>query len=89
MSLFIHDPDAELDYTFDWSEWLATGETITDSTVTVSTGLVLESVGESSTAITAWITTNATTGRRSVACRIETSAGRTDERTIQINVQER
>ena len=52
----IKDPQALLDYQFDWSDWLsADGDTITDHTVTVSTGLTLENSTRSSTAVTAWI----------------------------------
>lgn len=89
MSMFIHDPDAELDYTFDWAEWLGASETITSATITASTGLTVESTNTAPQAVTAWVSTNDTTGRRSLACRITTTAGRIDERTIQINVEER
>lgn len=30
------DPSAKLSYTFDWSDWLTTGATITTSTFTIS-----------------------------------------------------
>ena len=85
----LKDPSAVLDYVFDWTEWLAAAETITSHTVTVPTGLTLESSTAASGIVTAWISggTAGTTCR--VECLITTSAGRTDERSLWITVQER
>jgi hypothetical protein len=49
------DPDAVLDYVFDWSSWLAEGETITAAEVTAVSGdAVVDSVTHTaSTAIAA------------------------------------
>lgn len=33
---FIKDPNAKLDYVLDWSDWLATGDTVSSATATVS-----------------------------------------------------
>jgi len=43
MTRFLKDPDAVLDYGFDWSDWLADGETISTSTWTVETGITKDS----------------------------------------------
>ena len=85
----LKDPSAVLDYAFDWTGWLAAGETITSHTVTVPTGLTLESSTAASGIVTAWISggTAGTTYR--VECLIVTTAGRTDERSLWITVQER
>ena len=49
---FSKDPDAVLDYKFDWaastngsgaSDWLADGETISSHTITATTGLTVDS----------------------------------------------
>lgn len=91
MSEYIHDPQATLDYTFDWSTlgWLADGETIATATVTAQTGLTIDSQTTGSEAVTVWISTDGTLGDRTLACRITTSAGRTDERTINLDVRNR
>ena len=39
----LKDPSAVLDYVFDWTEWLATGETIADYTITADTGITVDS----------------------------------------------
>jgi len=38
---FTKAPSAILDYLFDWTSWLATGETLTASTMTATTGITL------------------------------------------------
>ena len=85
----LKDPSAVLDYAFDWTGWLAAGETITSRTVTVPTGMTLESSTAASGIVTAWISggTAGTTFR--VECLIVTTAGRTDECSLWITVQER
>jgi len=86
---FTKDPEAVLDYTFDWSDWLATGETISSYTVTAQTGLTKDSDSQADGVVTYWLSggTAGTTYR--VECKIVTSAGRTDERTMWIKVVER
>lgn len=83
------DPDAVLDWRWDWTDWLADGEAISSSLMTVSAGLVLDSSGFSPTSTTAWLSGGTAGSTYSVANRISTSQGRTDERTITIRVTSR
>lgn len=83
------DPSAVLDYVFDWTEWLATGETITDHTITADTGITVDSSTELDGKVTVWLSGGTAGINYKVACLITTSAGRTDERTIWIKVVER
>ena len=93
----LKDPSAVLDYVFDWTEWLATGETIAvDSetgekliTITADTGITVDSSTESDGKVTVWLSGGTAGINYKVACLITTSAGRTDERTIWIKVVER
>jgi hypothetical protein len=82
--IFTKDPDAVLDYAFDWSSWLATGETISSHTITVETGITKDSDSESSGVVTVWLSGGTAENEYDVACKIVTSAGRTDERTMTI-----
>lgn len=59
---YLKDPSAVLDFSFDWSDWLANGETIVSSTMIVSTGLVIDSATASLTSTTAWLS-GGTSGR--------------------------
>lgn len=85
----LKDPSAVLDYVFDWNEWLATGETITDHTITADTGITVDSSTESGGKVTVWLSGGTAGENYKVACLITTSAGRTDERTIWIKVTNR
>ena len=82
------DPDAVLDYKFDWSDWLATGETISSKTITVDSGLTEDSssITDTSTSVTIWLSSGTVNTRYKVACKITTSDSRTDERTITIRI---
>lgn len=83
------DPQAVLEWIWDWSDWLDSGESITVSVMTVSAGLVLDSSTNSTTTATAWLSGGTAGQPYSVANRITTSVGRIDERTITIRVSNR
>lgn len=97
----IADPDARLDYGFNWAStapippsttastpWLQTGETITALTVTSSDPtIIIDTSGiVAGTGVVAWVRA-AITG--SITFHITTSAGRQDDRSIQLVVKER
>ena len=86
---WLKDPDAVLDWRWDWSDWLADGESITESEMTVSAGLVKNSDSFSATSATVWLSGGTPGTPYSVANRITTSVGRIDERTITIRVTNR
>ena len=104
MERFVKDPEAVLDYSFDWSNWLDSTstpkETISTQTVTVPTGLTLDTssitdgTNDAGTSMTdsvvqAWISGGTVGTTYRVECLIVTTAGRTDERSLWITVQER
>ena len=99
---FKKDPDAVLDYVFDWaaltngttggtSDWLASGETISTKTITAETGITVDSssITDTNTSVTVWLSGGSAGNIYYVSCKIVTSAGRTDERTINIEVVQR
>jgi hypothetical protein len=88
-NVFPKDPDARLDYQWDWSEWLAEGETITDAVITVPDGITLDEQIDADTTVTAWLIGGTDEEGYKLTCHIETSAGREDDRSIYINVRER
>jgi hypothetical protein len=85
---YIKDPDAVLDYEFDWSRWLTGGETIASHVATV-TNATRDSSAHSGTSVTVWVSGGTVGDTATVACRITTSAGRIDERTIRLRVRNR
>lgn len=89
MPSYIKDPNAVLDYGFDWSSWLATGETISTSTWVVPTGITKDSDSKTTTTTTIWLSGGTDGENYDVVNRIVTSAGRTDDRAITIKVRNR
>lgn len=90
MRTWTKDPQAVLDWAFDWSNWLASGETITGTpVVTVDPGLTKDSQSNTGTVVTVWLSGGTLGITYKVACRITTNQGRTDERTIGIRLTDR
>lgn len=99
------DPQAELDYTWDWkpltngsddpdaTDWLESGETIASHTVTAESGLTVDSssLTDSSTSVTAWLSGGTAGTHYEVVCHIETSnaTSRKDDRTLKVYVKQR
>ena len=86
---FTKDPSAVLDWAYDWTDWLAEAETITDHTITADTGITVDSSTEDDGIVTVWLSGGTAGINYKVACLVTTSAGRTDERTIWIKVADR
>ena len=89
MSTFDKDPAAVLDYSFDWSSWLADGEAITAQSVAVPAGLTKGAVSEAAGVVTVWLSGGSVGSRYHVVCQVTTDGGRTDERTMTIEVKDR
>ena len=89
MTTFIKDPDAVLDYSVDWSKWLA-GDQIQTSAWSVSDP-TLEAADDANTGTrtTVWLSGGTVNQSYTVTNRITTSEGRTDDRSFVIQVQDR
>ena len=86
---FLKDPDAVLDFAFDWSSWLQSGETISSYSITAETGITVDSDSQASGVVTVWLSGGTAGTEYTVACKIETSSSRTDERSMTIKCVER
>ena len=85
---FTKDPDAVLNYSIDWETWLSS-DTISTSSWTVDTGITKDSDSNTTTA-TSVVMSGGTAGKRYDATnQITTAGGYTDDRTIEIVVQEK
>lgn len=94
MKPYLKDPSAVLDYAFDWNNdsvgpWLQAGETISSHTISVDSGITKDSDSESNGIVTVWLSGGTAKELYVVSCEITTSTGRTDERSIEILMQER
>ena len=88
-STFTKDPDANLDYSVDWSDWLVTGDNIASTLWTVPAGLTKGAESEADGICTIYLSGGTAGSDYEVACRITTAAGRIDERTITVMVRQR
>lgn len=83
------DPDAVLDYTFDWSEWLDEGETIVDHQAVIESGdAVIDSTSQTPSIIVVWVSGGTLGTNVELRCRVTTSEGRIDDRSIIILIRE-
>ena len=87
---FTKDPDAVLDYSVDWSAWLA-GDEISSSEWLLDQGAEIEKVTDTMTATTTtiWLRGGDAGTTYLVTNRIVTAGGRTDDRTITVKVEDR
>lgn len=90
------DPEAQLVYSMDWSQWLATGQTIAsvnyteNSRVNDTAPLVIESEGVQSGTITyAEISGGAVNKVYTVTAEITTDDGSIDRRNFRIKIENR
>ena len=84
------DIAAVLDHGMDWSVWLDDGETIAAQTVVAApAGLTIGTVAQAN-GIVSWRVSGGTLGQDYIAtCRVTTSLGRVDERSVRYRVGER
>ena len=85
---FIKDPDAVLDYTVDWSDWLGS-DTIQTSAWIVPTGITEDSNSNTTTTATIWLSGGTRGKKYEIVNRIVTAGSRTDDRTIEIVVKDK
>ena len=89
MTTFTKDPNAVLDYAVDWSKWLA-GDQISDSSWSVSDpALEISDQANTATQATVWLSGGAVGTSYTVTNKITTQAGRIDERSFIVQVQDR
>lgn len=99
MGIYLKDPDAILDYGFNWgldptkpreTPWLASGETITESTWIIPTGLTwISDSFAANGGTTVWLFGGVAGISYVIINHIVTSVGREDDRSHTIKVRER
>ena len=94
-SIIDKDPQATLDYTFDWTDYLAAlPDTISSAansaTFTIDTlsGITIAAQSNTSTKATVWIAGGINGATAMVTSTIKTAGGRTDERSIYIKLKD-
>ena len=87
-TFFVKTPEALLDYKFDWSAWLESGETIDSAIITVVSTLVLDHQSNDNTSVIAWLSGGTLDSSHLVKCQITTSQGRISARSINVYVMD-
>lgn len=86
LKTFYKDPDATLDYIWDWSDWLGDdGDTLSSHIFTSSHPLELtvEISEHSPQTATVWLKGGLSYSSYKVTCHVQTFGGRTEDRTAQ------
>ena len=84
------DPDAKLDYGVDWSDWLATGDTIATSTWAITpTGPTLASESNDDTSTVVWVSGCTRGVVYTLTNSIVDNDGREEDRSITLICEER
>lgn len=89
MTSFEKDPAALVDFSVDWSSWLATGETISTSEWTAPDGISTSAATSDDTTATVWLSGGTANSTYRVSNKISTSDSRVDERSFLVRVVER
>lgn len=85
------DPDAVLDYVFDWTEWL---DGVTDTLSTAAPVMeegdaVVESHTIVGKKVHVWVSGGTAGSTSRLRCRIATAGGRVDDRSVFLKIKER
>jgi hypothetical protein len=84
------DPNAVLDYTFDWTPYLTPlNDTISAVTWVLATGLTQVSQSNTPTTATVFVSGGVVGETLKLTCRVTTAGGRTDDRSIDLKIVER
>lgn len=87
----VKDPDATVDYLFDWRAfYLADAETITSASAVVTpTGLTIDSDPNTANDHTIWVSGGTRGETYLLTSRVVTSDGRTDDHSIHVIVRDK
>jgi hypothetical protein len=85
---FTKDPNAVLDYSIDWTRWLA-GDQIATSQWIIPSGLTKMADSKTASSATVWLSGGSVGQSYTVTNRITTAAGRTEDRSFTVRAEER
>lgn len=95
VAVFIKDPQAIIDYSIDWSDWLAAGDSLMTGSPAdgsqwiVPSDLTNEQDSNDSDSTTIWLSGGINGQNYTVTNRVTSTAGRMEDRSIQIMVRNR
>ncbi|MDX8383395.1 MAG: hypothetical protein R8M45_04890 [Ghiorsea sp.] len=78
-------PSSTVDFTFDWTSWLA-GDTLLSVTTTCTTGITINSTSNDTSIVTVWVSGGTQGTAEELCCEITTNAGRVEKKAMIISV---
>lgn len=88
MKKFHKDPNATLDYSINWEDWLA-GDTITASNWSATAGITIVNNFNTATSTSVWLSGGTARDDYIITNAITTAGGRVDDRSISIKCIEK
>ncbi len=86
----LKDPDATLDYEFDWEDWLTPiADTIASVAWVLTDGLTLVSDSNTAMAAIAFVSGGVEDDIEVLTCRITTAGGRIEDRSVNLKITHR
>lgn len=85
----VQDPDAKLDYSWNWTAWLAaesSDEIVTAEVITSGTLVADEPVVDGGV-VTCFLSGGTLGETETATCRVTTTGGRTDDRTLYLRIR--
>ena len=88
MDTFSKQPGETLDYDFDFTDWMPTGDAIASSVVTAESGVTLGTKISTDTVIKQFISGGTDGQKYKVTCKITTNDGRIKELELMLKIKE-
>ena len=85
----IKDPDENLDYSFNWSDYLSPTSDTIESVVFAAVGATLGDVSNTTTLATAFVSGGVSGSTATLSCAITTAQGRVAQRSVYLKIKER
>jgi len=86
---FLKDPDATIDYVFDWSLYLdAISDTIASATIIADIGITVVSSEVVGATVVVFLSGGTLNDRYKIVCRVTTVGGRIDDRSLFVKIKE-
>lgn len=85
----IKDPDENLDYSFNWADYLSPSSDTIESVVFAAVGATLGTVSNTTTLATAFVSGGVSGSTATLSCAITTAQGRVAQRSVFLKIKER
>lgn len=83
------DPEANLDWIFDWNLWLGEFEFISSAQFITDPGITVTNNSSTQKTATVWLSGGTEGQTYRITCRVTTNEGRTDDRSFTLRITNR